>query len=91
MINLANIEYQSDNIIIIIGDERALILKANDEEMGLVNTQYIYINTFYDGLTNNDIIQAIKTLYQEQDNNFINDEIEQYKESQLFQWLINND
>jgi hypothetical protein len=95
MINLANIEYQSNNIIIIIGDERALILKVNtsprSEQEGLNNTQYIYINTWYDGLTNSDIMEAIETLYNGEDDNFIYDEITRYQSSKLFQELINNE
>jgi hypothetical protein len=95
MINCASIEYQSNNIMIILGDERAMILKVNtspySENYGLNNTQCVYINTYYEGLTNNDIIEAIKTLCNNEDANYINYEVEAYLNSNLFETLKCND
>ena len=91
MLTLEAIEYISNNIMIISGDERMMILKYNDYDFGLINTKYVFIDTYCDGLTNKDVEKAIKRLMSDASIEEIEDEIDDYRTSNFYDFLTAND
>jgi hypothetical protein len=85
----------TSNIILIedFGNDRFYITQIFDNyHLGLQNTKMKIINTMWEGLTNNDIIEAIKAVLRDCfDNNEIEEEIEAYKNSDYFQIMKCND
>ena len=90
-----NIVYMSNNIILIedFGSDRFYITQIFDNyHLGLQNTKMKIINTMWEGLTNNDIIEAIKAVLRDCfDNDEIEEEIEAYKNSDYYQIMKCND
>ena len=87
------VEYNSRNIIILSdfdsNNEIVIVAYYDDYHFGLQNTKMVTINTFTDGLTNNDVKEAIVQVL----NNTgcdIEYEIELYSESRLYNSLLNN-
>lgn len=89
----ANIVYMSDSLIMIedFGNDRFYITQVfNNYSLGLQNTKMKIINTMWDGLTNNDVEQAIKEVLHNEGYD-IELEIEEYRNSDLYQQLRGNE
>lgn len=89
----ANIVYMSDSLIMIedFGNDRFYITQVFDNyNLGLQNTKMKIINTMWDGLTNADIEQAIEEVLHNSGYD-IEWEIEEYRNSQLFNDLKGNE
>ena len=87
-----NILYTSTCLLMIedYGDNRFYVINVDDYQLGLQQTNMIVIDTFTDGLTNNDVEDAIKQVLHNGGYD-IEYEIEEYRTSQLYNDLKGND
>ena len=87
-----NIEYTSTCIVMLndCGNDRFFIINIDDYATGLHNVKMVAINTMWDGLTNNDVEEAIKTVLHNGGYD-IEYELELYRESRLYNDLKCND
>ena len=92
MINTKDIEYVS-SCLLMINDwhhDKFYVINIDDYQEGLINTKMIIINTYTDGLTNNDVEEAIKQVLHNGGYD-IEYEIEEYRESRLYENLRGNE
>ena len=84
--------YASNNILII--DDyvygRFYIIALDDYKLGLNTTRMVAIDTFTNGLTNNDVEDYIEQLLRNTGYD-VEEEIENYRNSSLYQALSEND
>jgi hypothetical protein len=83
----------SDSLIMIedFGNDRFYITQVfNNYSLGLQNTKMKIINTMWDGLTNDDVEQAIEEVLHNSGYD-IEWEIEEYRNSDLYRQLKENE
>ena len=87
-----NIAYSSANLLMIedYGNDKFYIIVCDDYQMGMMDTKMVVIDTYTDGLTNSDIKYYISELFKNTGYD-LDDEIENFENSQLFQLLIDNE
>ena len=87
-----NILYTSTCLLIVedYAYDRVAIINISDYELGLQTTKMLIIDTYTDGLTNNDVEEAIKQVLHNGGYD-IEYEIEEYRTSQLYNDLRGND
>ena len=94
MINTKDIEYTS-SCLLMINDwhyDKFYVINLDSTKfgaLGLVDTKMVVIDTFTCGLTNSDVEDAIRQVLN--DNYDIDYEIEEYKQSRLYEDLRGND
>ena len=87
-----NIAYSNGTFLMIedYGNDKFYIIVCDESKLEITNTKMVVIDTFTDGLTNDDIKYYISELLKNT-NYEIECEIEEFENSELFQLLINND
>ena len=66
------------------------VMNVNDKDLGLKDTKMLVIDTYTDGLTNNDVEDAIKQVLHNGGYD-IEHEIEEYRKSRLYEDLMGNE
>ena len=70
--------------------ERFYVINVNDYDLGLQDTKMLVIDTYTNGLTNNDVEDAIKQVLHNGGYD-IEYEIEEYRKSRLYEDLRGNE